>query len=55
MKSAFILKMRFRKRLLRFIYNNVITLDQFNKALVALYDAKTDEEFNSILAKAKDN
>ena len=48
-------RMRFKKRLLRFVDSNVITLDQFNKALVALCDAKTDEEFNSILAKAKDN
>ena len=47
--------MRFKKRLLRFIDSNVMTLAQFNKALIALCDAKTDEEFNSILAKAKDN
>lgn len=46
---------RFKKRLLRFIDSNVMTLAQFNKALIALCDAKTDEEFNSILAKAKDN
>ena len=48
-------RMRFKKRLLRFIDSNVMTLAQFNKALIALCDAKTDEEFNSILAKAKDN
>ena len=48
-------RMRFKKRLLRYIDNNVMTLAQFNKVLIALCDAKTDEEFNSILAKAKDN
>lgn len=48
-------RMRFKKRLLRFMDSEVITLAQFNKTLIALCDAKTDEEFNSILAKAKDN
>ena len=48
-------RMRFKKRLLRYIDNNVMTLAQFNKVLIALCDAKTDEEFNSILARAKDN
>lgn len=45
-------RMRFKKRLLRFIDSNTITLNQYNKMLIALCDAKTDEEFNSILAKA---
>ena len=45
-------RMRFKKRLLRFIDSNTITLDQYNKMLIALCDAKTEEEFNSILAKA---
>ena len=45
-------RMRFKKRLLRFIDSNTITLDQYNKMLIALCDTKTEEEFNSILAKA---
>ena len=45
-------RMRFKKRLLRFIDGNTITLDQYNKMLIALCDAKTEDEFNSILAKA---
>ena len=47
--------MRFKRRLLRFIDKNIMTVDQFDKALTALCDAKTDEEFNSILAKANNN
>lgn len=48
-------RMRFKKRLLRFTDSSVMTLAQFDKTLTALCDAKTDEEFNSILAKAKNN
>ena len=48
-------RMRFKNRLLRFVDINDMTLAQINKVLIDLCDAKTDEEFNSILAKAKDN
>lgn len=48
-------RMRFKRRLLRFVDINDMTLAQINKVLIDLCDAKTDEEFNSILAKAKDN
>ena len=48
-------KMRFKKRLLRFIDKNTMTIEQFNNALTALCNAKTEEEFNSILVKAKNS
>lgn len=47
--------MRFQRRLLRCIDKDKITVSSFNKALVALCDAQTEEEFNEILEKAKNN
>lgn len=47
--------MRFERRLLRYIDKEKITVSSFNKALVALCDAQTEEEFSKILEKAKNN
>lgn len=46
--------LRFKRRLLRYIDKKTMTLDRFDKALTALCNAKTEEEFNSILAKARE-
>lgn len=46
--------LRFTRRLLRYIDKKTMTLDRFDKALTALCNAKTEEEFNSILAKARE-
>lgn len=46
-------RMRFKKRLLRFIDSNVMTLAQFNKALIALCDAKTDERIQLNFSESK--
>ncbi len=46
-------RMRFEKRLLRYMDTKTMTLEQINKIMITLCDAKTDEEFNSILAKVK--
>lgn len=45
--------MRFKRRLLRYIDKEKITVSNFSKALIALCDAQTEEEFNSVLEKVK--
>lgn len=45
--------MRFKRRLMRFVDKDVITVNQLDKMMIALCEAKTEEEFNTILAKAK--
>lgn len=45
--------LRLKRRLLRYIDKKTMTLDRFDKALAALCNAKTEEEFNSILEKAR--
>lgn len=46
--------MRFKRRLLRSINKDALTVAQFDNALKALCSAKSDEEFNAILANAQD-
>lgn len=45
--------MRFKRRLMRSVDKDVITVNQLDKMIIALCEAKTEEEFNTILAKAK--
>ena len=45
--------MRFKRRLMRSVDKDVITVNQLDKMMIALCEAKTEEEFNTILAKAK--
>lgn len=45
--------MRFKRRLMRSVDKDVITVNQLDKIIIALCEAKTEEEFNTILAKAK--
>ena len=45
-------RMRFKKRLLRYIDKKKITIDQYEKVLMALCKAKTEEDLNAILANA---
>lgn len=45
--------MRFKRRLMRSVDKEVITVNQLDKMMIALCEAKTEEEFNTILAKAK--
>ena len=41
-----------KKRLLRYIDKKKITIDQYEKVLMALCKAKTEEDLNAILANA---
>ena len=45
--------MRFKRRLMRSVDKDVITVNQLDKMIIALCEAKTEQEFNTILAKAK--
>lgn len=45
--------MRFKRRLMRSVDKDVITVNQLDKMIIDLCEAKTEEEFNTILAKAK--